>query len=289
MPTQPVQLVLAPGVIAVNGARVDARAVAFLVAVRSRLPADFPPIIVTSGQRTPPEQASAMLKKFNYAGAAGLLAAPAYGRRFAPVLNNPEITAIAWGAKISELLDSDPASWTDAIQQGAMTIGLAAFKEFSHLGAVELLAIYGPKANRLLALPRTVPDWTEGITRALAEGVSFSAHLRADALDIRRHDDRGAMWPRAQLDTLISAIKRTGAQTLVEDNPPHLHVDHIPADAKPAEPTVSVNAAIASSSPSSATAVMPLGPRGPSVKGGGGVLLLLLALGAMGTGGRDGS
>ena len=60
--------ILAPGIYARPGVRIDQRRIAYLQAVRARLPQGFPALIVTSGDRSATEQASAMLGKLSAGG-----------------------------------------------------------------------------------------------------------------------------------------------------------------------------------------------------------------------------
>jgi hypothetical protein len=59
---------LAPGVLAVDGVQLDPQRVRYLQAVRAQLSPGFPALIVTSGDRSPGDQAGAMLGKLAAGG-----------------------------------------------------------------------------------------------------------------------------------------------------------------------------------------------------------------------------
>lgn len=162
---------LAPGVLAVPGVQLDARRVAFLQAMRQRLPLGFPALIVTSGDRDPADQARAMLGKL----AAG--------------------------------------------------------------GWEELFRIYPDELiTPLQALPTTREAWEAEIRAAAQRGVLYSRHMRGDAMDLRiRHLDS------EQQKALFLAAREAGGRPLLEDAPPHLHIDHIPAlEGRPADPRLNI-------------------------------------------------
>lgn len=74
--------------------------------------------------------------------------------------------------------------------------------------------------NDLLELPRTLEAWTPRVTQAYANGeLSSSGHLAGLAVDLRRRD-----WTPEQLATVVAAVKALGGEPLVENAPPHLHI-----------------------------------------------------------------
>ena len=79
----------------------------------------------------------------------------------------------------------------------------------------------------LLELPRTIEAWAPRVAEAYASGeLSSSGHLAGMAIDLRRRD-----WTSAQLATVVNAIKALGGRPLVENAPPHVHVQ-LPSSAR---------------------------------------------------------
>lgn len=79
----------------------------------------------------------------------------------------------------------------------------------------------------LLELPRTLDAWAPRVAEAYASGeLSSSGHLAGMAIDLRRRD-----WTSAQLATVVNAIKALGGRPLVENAPPHVHVQ-LPSSAR---------------------------------------------------------
>ena len=71
----------------------------------------------------------------------------------------------------------------------------------------------------------TVSSWADVVRRL---GLGTSRHLDGDAIDIRTRYSTGdkRRFNSEELDALIDAAKAAGAgKTLLETNPPHLHVD----------------------------------------------------------------
>lgn len=98
----------------------------------------------------------------------------------------------------------------------------AMLKKYQAGGAQELYDVYASDATiaKLLAVPKTTAAWSEVIRAELARGVRLSRHLAGGAIDLRTRDITDA-----QLSALVAAVKAVGGRPLLEDAPPHLHVD----------------------------------------------------------------
>jgi len=103
-------------------------------------------------------------------------------------------------------------------------------------GNAELRAIYGRKAGAFVAVPRTVDAWEAVILELQRTGQGFTTgHLGGSAVDLRTRD-----LTSAQVGELVRAAQAAGGKTLVEQYPPHLHVDGFTAaPPKPAAPSTS--------------------------------------------------
>jgi hypothetical protein len=86
----------------------------------------------------------------------------------------------------------------------------------------ELHAIYKNDAliDVLLALPRELTAWTTTIAARAAAGEYISAHQRGRSFDLR-----SSVLDSSSLSLLKNAISSSGGKYLVEDAPPHIHVD----------------------------------------------------------------
>lgn len=224
---------LAPGIVSRPGVVLPPVGLPFLLAVRSRLPDDFPVLVVTSGDRTPAEQARAMIRKYGIAGATALRAS--YGSRVDRVLAVAPVSVIAWAAELAKAQqEGEPVAEGDP-----QDVARAMLDAFDRAGRGELLGLYGEKARPLFLLKRTVESWGAYIAAQLERGIPFSLHLRpagaTGALDLSVDG-----LSRSQVNALIYAAQKTGARPLVEQVPRHLHLDRLPADPKPAAPTLDV-------------------------------------------------
>jgi hypothetical protein len=92
-------------------------------------------------------------------------------------------------------------------------------------GAEEIRAIYGSKAEAFLAAtPYTQARWAAVVRDLQARNLGFrSGHLLGTAVDLHTRT-----LPSAHIPLLLDAARRAGGTTLLEENPPHLHID-IPA------------------------------------------------------------
>lgn len=130
--------------------------------------------------------------------------------------------AVAFLAKLRSNLESSvPIVVTSAgrtIDQQAS----AMLKKYQAGGAQELYDVYASDATitKLVAAPKTVESWAAIIRAEAARGIRLSRHLAGGALDLRTRQ-----LTEAQLTALVAAVKAAGGRPLLEDAPPHLHVD----------------------------------------------------------------
>lgn len=90
-------------------------------------------------------------------------------------------------------------------------------------GAQEIRDVYSDAvAEAVLAAPPTEAAWAAALRSLVARGVSPSRHLIGDALDIRNKD-----LTAAEQADIVTAAQALGARVLVEDAPPHIHIDRI--------------------------------------------------------------
>lgn len=156
------------GVAVRSGVALTAGAQRFVRNLRAAVPRSIvPTITVTSGSRTIPEQAAAMLKKYLAGGAAELR--EVYGK------NNSTIT-------------------------------------------------------KLLAAPKNAASWAAILAAEIASGKRISRHVVGNtspgAIDLHT-----ATLTSRQVDALKVAVESLGGRALIEDAPPHMHVDLPAVDA----------------------------------------------------------
>jgi hypothetical protein len=89
-------------------------------------------------------------------------------------------------------------------------------------GAKELHEVYAADdvIDELLRVEKTEAAWADVIRRAVARGVRISRHLAEGAVDLRTRN-----LSEAQVLALREAVQKLGGKSLLEDAPPHLHVD----------------------------------------------------------------
>lgn len=96
--------------------------------------------------------------------------------------------------------------------------------------AQDLLDLYARDdlVSELLAAPRDVDAWTEIIADQVSRGDFLSVHLTGRALDLRTSgggEGAPGQLSTAQANAVLAAAVSLGADGLVEDNPPHLHLE----------------------------------------------------------------
>ena len=96
----------------------------------------------------------------------------------------------------------------------------AMLKKWQLGGDDELRKIYGRKAEAFILAPKNPETWEQIIRDRNARKQGTSPHLRGVAVDVRTRD-----LSASQVDALISAARAAGGTTLLEDTPPHLHID----------------------------------------------------------------
>lgn len=95
--------------------------------------------------------------------------------------------------------------------------------KFNANGAEELYKTYKADniVTELIKSSPDVPTWAAILRKHAANGIFMSRHMRGDALDIRIRDISSA-----DANAIKAAASSLGASTLLEDVPPHLHVDN---------------------------------------------------------------
>lgn len=95
-------------------------------------------------------------------------------------------------------------------------------------GAKALYDLYAADATiaKLVAAPKTVAAWAAIIEAEQARGVKISRHLFGAALDLRTTG-----LSTSQVAQLQAAVRALGGRPLLEESPPHLHVDLPTVDA----------------------------------------------------------
>ena len=140
-----------------------------------------------------------------------------------------------WTQESGVVLAPDVEVWLAQLARAAADAGLpaihvtsgtrtAASQAAAMLAKVErgedLAALYSDDAAVavLLGLPRTVDAWTAQIQTWVDSGRYLSAHLRADAVDLRSKD-----LSAEQVAKLRDVAKGLGAETIIESD--HLHLE----------------------------------------------------------------
>jgi hypothetical protein len=94
------------------------------------------------------------------------------------------------------------------------------------LGGISELGIYGASLRDEIVAGGTGSEAAIAATlqAQVDRGLYVSRHMRGDALDLRT---RGLST--AEVGRLEDAVRGLGANTLLEQTPPHLHVEDIPS------------------------------------------------------------
>jgi hypothetical protein len=89
-------------------------------------------------------------------------------------------------------------------------------------GAKELYKIYAADdvVTAVLAAPKSVSSWASVIESQTLKGRILSRHLGGRGIDLRTSNLTGE-----QTKQLIAAVSLLGSRPLLEDTPPHLHID----------------------------------------------------------------
>lgn len=133
-------------------------------------------------------------------------------------------TALTEGmARYVELLKTTargvPITVTSGVRTAEEQASAMAYK-YQHGGAAELYKTYANDAAITTLLKYPTSQWASVITQLSASGTSLSRHLFGRAVDLRIRD-----LSSTQLAQLQAAVVATGGRWLLEDTPPHLHVD----------------------------------------------------------------
>jgi hypothetical protein len=140
------------------------------------------------------------------------------------VMQKPGVTwtdaTLEFVEKMRAILDSEipmtitSAARTEREQANAM------FKKWQLGGDDELRRIYGGKADAFISSPKNPEAWEQIIRDRNSRKQSTSPHMRGVAVDVRTRD-----LSSLQIDALVAAARAAGGKTLLEDTPPHLHID----------------------------------------------------------------
>lgn len=125
--------------------------------------------------------------------------------------------------RLRDALDpSVPLHITSALRTPE-TQARAMLKKYELGGPREMRKIYGRKAEYFLSSPKDASSWARIVKDLQDQGKGFtSGHLMGNAIDIRTRN-----LSSEQIRELMSTVERLGGRTLLEKNPPHLHVDGI--------------------------------------------------------------
>lgn len=91
-------------------------------------------------------------------------------------------------------------------------------------GDAGVRALYGQKdlIDEILAVPATTEAMAKVLYAQMARGRFLSRHMRGDAFDLRRTN-----LTQEQAQIVNDAAKAMGAKPLIEDDPPHIHIEKV--------------------------------------------------------------
>jgi hypothetical protein len=131
---------------------------------------------------------------------------------------------IAFLTALRAKVPSSIAIYVTSGVRGATEQARALITKRKEAGDAGVYKLYGQKdlVQEILSVPNDQASMEAVLIAQMARGRFLSRHMRKDALDLQRK-----YWSADQLNAVVAACQELGAKTLVESNPPHLHLERI--------------------------------------------------------------